>query len=78
MDQIPTFDYDTLLWQERQIRSIANMTRQNTKDFLRIAGDRNYLGSEDLSDWIKQMKLCRRSGMRACDRLAGAPSSRGA
>ena len=28
LDQMPAFDYDTLLWGERQIRSVANMTRQ--------------------------------------------------
>jgi len=37
MDQIPAFDYDSLLWEERQIRSVANMTRQDGMDFLRIA-----------------------------------------
>jgi len=28
-----------LLWGERQIRSIANMTRADARDFLRIAGE---------------------------------------
>jgi propanol-preferring alcohol dehydrogenase len=37
LDRIPEFDYDTLLWQERQLRSVANMTRQDGRDFLRIA-----------------------------------------
>src|SRR6202000_2033647 len=31
LDQMPAFDYDTLLWGERQIRSVANMTRQDTR-----------------------------------------------
>ncbi len=39
LDQMPTFDYDKLLWGERQIRSVANMTRQDARDFLKIAGD---------------------------------------
>jgi alcohol dehydrogenase, propanol-preferring len=39
LDQIPAFDYDTLLWGERQIRSVANMTRQDAKDFLQLAGE---------------------------------------
>lgn len=39
LDRIPQFDYDTLLWGERQIRSVANMTRDDARDFLRIAGD---------------------------------------
>jgi propanol-preferring alcohol dehydrogenase len=37
LDQMPAFDYDTLLWGERQIRSVANMTRQDAKDLLAIA-----------------------------------------
>src|SRR5579872_7069006 len=39
LDRIPQFDYDTLLWGERQIRSVANMTRQDARDFLKIAGE---------------------------------------
>jgi propanol-preferring alcohol dehydrogenase len=39
LDQIPAFDYDSLLWGERQIRSVANMTRDDARDFLRIALD---------------------------------------
>ena len=37
LDRMPEFDYDTLLWGERQIRSVANMTRQDARDFLEIA-----------------------------------------
>jgi alcohol dehydrogenase, propanol-preferring len=37
LDQIPSFNYDKLLWGERQIRSVANMTRQDARDFLEIA-----------------------------------------
>jgi propanol-preferring alcohol dehydrogenase len=39
LDQMPSFNYDTLLWGERQIRSVANMTRQDARDFLKIAQD---------------------------------------
>jgi propanol-preferring alcohol dehydrogenase len=39
LDRIPEFDYDHLLWGERQIRSVANMTRQDAKDFLQLAGE---------------------------------------
>ena len=39
LDQMPAFDYDTLLWGERQIRSVANMTRQDARDFLEIANE---------------------------------------
>jgi len=37
LDRMPQFDYDRLLWGERQIRSVANMTRTDAKDFLDIA-----------------------------------------
>src|SRR5688500_20046699 len=33
------FDYDRLLWGERQIRSVANMTRSDARDFLETAAD---------------------------------------
>jgi len=39
LDRIPQFDYDRLLWGERQIRSVANMTRTDARDFLKIAAD---------------------------------------
>jgi alcohol dehydrogenase, propanol-preferring len=39
LDQMPSFDYDKLLWGERQIRSVANMTRQDARDFLKLAQD---------------------------------------
>jgi propanol-preferring alcohol dehydrogenase len=38
MSPIPSFDYD-LLYQERVIRSVANNTRQDGEDFLRVAVD---------------------------------------
>jgi propanol-preferring alcohol dehydrogenase len=36
MSDIPSFPYH-LLWEERQIRSVANLTRQDGEDFLAIA-----------------------------------------
>jgi alcohol dehydrogenase, propanol-preferring len=39
LDRIPQFDYDSLLWGERQLRSVANMTRADAKDFLQIAAE---------------------------------------
>jgi propanol-preferring alcohol dehydrogenase len=39
LDRIPEFDYDTLLWGERQIRSVANMTRSDAREFLQIAAE---------------------------------------
>ena len=37
LDRIPQFDYDSLLWGERQLRSVANMTRQDARDFVTLA-----------------------------------------
>jgi propanol-preferring alcohol dehydrogenase len=39
LDQMPGFDYDGLLWGERQIRSVANMTRKDATDFIQLARD---------------------------------------
>jgi alcohol dehydrogenase, propanol-preferring len=39
LDRIPEFDYDRLLWGERQIRSVANMTRADARDFLALAAE---------------------------------------
>jgi propanol-preferring alcohol dehydrogenase len=39
LDRIPEFDYDRLLWGERQIRSVANMTRSDARDFLAVAAE---------------------------------------
>jgi propanol-preferring alcohol dehydrogenase len=36
LDRIPEFSYD-LLWQERSIRSVANFTRADAEEFLRLA-----------------------------------------
>jgi len=37
LDRMPAFDYDRLLWGEREIRSVANMTRDDARDFLALA-----------------------------------------
>jgi propanol-preferring alcohol dehydrogenase len=39
LDRMPQFDYDRLLWGERQIRSVANMTRKDARDFLALAAE---------------------------------------
>lgn len=39
LDRMPEFDYDSLLWGERQIRSVANMTREDARDFLKTAAE---------------------------------------
>ena len=37
MSEIPAFSYD-LLWEERVVRSVANLTRKDGEDFLALAG----------------------------------------
>ena len=39
LDRIPQFDYDRLLWGERQIRSVTNMTRADARDFMQLAAE---------------------------------------
>jgi propanol-preferring alcohol dehydrogenase len=41
LDRIPEFDYDSLLWGERQLRSVTNMTRSDARDFLQLAAKIN-------------------------------------
>ena len=38
MTDIPSFSYD-ILWEERMIRSVANLTRKDGDDFLKIANE---------------------------------------
>jgi propanol-preferring alcohol dehydrogenase len=37
MSDIPTFPYE-LLWRERCVRSVANLTRQDGEEFFKLAG----------------------------------------
>lgn len=39
LDRMPQFDYDRMLWGERQIRSVTNMTRTDARDFLQLAAE---------------------------------------
>jgi propanol-preferring alcohol dehydrogenase len=39
LDRIPEFNYDQLLWGERQLRSVTNMTRDDARDFLKLAAE---------------------------------------
>lgn len=38
MSDIPSFPY-ALLWEERKIVSVANLTRQDAREFLTLAGE---------------------------------------
>ena len=39
MSPIPQIDYDKLLYHERVIRSVANATREDAREFLRLAAE---------------------------------------
>src|SRR6266567_7993730 len=39
LDRIPQFDYDRLLWGERQLRSVTNMTRADAREFVSLAAE---------------------------------------
>jgi propanol-preferring alcohol dehydrogenase len=39
MSPIPQIDYDSLLYHEKTVRSVANSTRQDAHDFLRLAAE---------------------------------------
>jgi propanol-preferring alcohol dehydrogenase len=38
MSPIPSFDYD-ILWGERGVRSVANLTREDGRDFMNVAAE---------------------------------------
>src|SRR5580658_5982238 len=67
LDQMPAFDYDKLLWGERQIRSVANMTRQDAHDFLVLAGELNFrprVATFSLEDANKALEAVKRETNR--------------
>ena len=39
MSPIPEMNYDSLLYNERVLRSVANSTRQDARDLLRLAAE---------------------------------------
>jgi propanol-preferring alcohol dehydrogenase len=59
MDHMPQFDYDSIFWGERQLRSVTNMTRQDACEFLKIAADIGLKPEVDTYD-LKQVNeaLC--------------------
>jgi hypothetical protein len=62
LDRMPQFDYDRLLWGERQIRSVANMTRARCRDLFPLdQANQALAGSEARRDR-------RRGGYRAMKR----------
>ena len=60
MSEIPAFSYD-LLWGERVVRSVANLTRKDGEDFLRLAP------AVPVRTWVESLPL--REANQVLDRL---------
>jgi len=60
LDEMPAFDYDKLLWGERQVRSVANMTRQDARDFLALAHELNFRPASPRSPWRTRTRRSKR------------------
>ena len=66
LDRMPEFDYDRLLWGERCVRSVANMTRTDARDFLALAAResiRARVQAFPLEDAAPALKLLREDGI---------------
>jgi alcohol dehydrogenase, propanol-preferring len=61
LDGIPAFDYD-LLWRERALKSVANYTRQDAREFLELAAripispDVNVMPLDEANAALKRLK----------------------
>jgi propanol-preferring alcohol dehydrogenase len=49
LDEIPAFDYERLWW-ERQVRSVANVTREDVREFLALAADIGVIPAYEVVD----------------------------
>ena len=86
MSDIPSFPYE-LLWGERVVRSVANLTRRDGEEFLALAATlarrsseskRSARGSWDRSAAGRQYTRYAPSSRFHSDRLAGGSASRSA
>ena len=67
MSPIPEIDYDRLLYHERIIRSVANATREDAREFLRIAAEipvRTEIETFRLEDANQALQAVKRSAIR--------------
>jgi propanol-preferring alcohol dehydrogenase len=67
MSPIPQIDYDKLLYHERIIRSVANATREDARDFLRLAAEipiRTEIETFRLEDANQALQALKRSAIR--------------
>jgi len=69
LNEISAFNYDALLWNKQQIRSVANMTRQDARDFLAVAHQLHirpqvtYIPLEHANDALMAVKEGRQPGV---------------
>jgi propanol-preferring alcohol dehydrogenase len=72
LDRIPEFDYD-LLWRERVVRSVANYTRADARDFLRLAAeipittDVDLMPLADANEALRRVKVGELGGTAVLD-----------
>lgn len=67
MTPIPQIDYDSLLYHERVLRSVANSTREDARDFLRLAAEipvRTEVETFDLEDANQALQAMKHSQIR--------------
>jgi propanol-preferring alcohol dehydrogenase len=75
MSPIPSFDYD-LLYQERVVRSVANNTRQDGEEFLRIAAEipiRSHVQLFPLQEANRALNALKNDAIRGAAVLQVAP-----
>ncbi|MBN9022412.1 MAG: zinc-dependent alcohol dehydrogenase family protein [Rhizobiales bacterium] len=81
MSEIPAFPYSTL-WGERSLRSVANLTRADAEDFMRVAEELPIITMvtpmplEDANDALDQMREGRLEGaaVLVMDQMREAPA----
>lgn len=77
MSDIPSFPYE-LLWGERSVRSVANLTRSDGEEFLRLAPSvpvRTEIATYPLADANRALEALRRGAVRGAAVLTVAASS---
>jgi propanol-preferring alcohol dehydrogenase len=77
MSDVPSFPYH-LLWQERVVRSVANLTRQDARDFLALAANvpiKMHTERYDLADANRALTNLREGRVRGAAVLVPAPSN---
>jgi propanol-preferring alcohol dehydrogenase len=78
MSPIPSFSYDLLYW-ERKIRSVANNTRQDGMDFLRVAAEipiRTEVHKFPLEQANQALQALKHDGIRGAGVLTVGPAER--